>query len=152
HGRGRVRLAEVEAGLKSRREFLVQGHELATKAGLKEEQRLVAIVNAGIGRCPPLARVWRKDAALSAPQQEALPSLLNAPEQVVARRGAAGTGKTVVTRALVNAVREQHELILLAPTKGAVKALHEVGLAEAETVQSYMVRPALTSQHRVFVV
>ena len=143
HGRGQVTLPELETELARRTEFLVQDDALGTKAGLAAEKRLIALVNEGVGRCRPLHAGWARASGLNDEQREALRALLHSPDQVLALRGAAGSGKTEVLRGLGSAVAGRHETVFLAPTKSSVKALQEAGLAEAQTVQRFLTNEAL---------
>jgi ATP-dependent exoDNAse (exonuclease V) alpha subunit len=63
-------------------------------------------------------------------------------------RGAAGTGKTEVLHEFVEAVTARHEVVLLAPTKSAVKALDATGLSSAQTVQWFLTNPAACEKLR----
>jgi conjugative relaxase-like TrwC/TraI family protein len=108
HGRGEVTLPELEAELARRTEFLVHGDHLGTKAGLEEEQRLIALVNGGVAQCRPLQAGWAGAAGLNDEQRAALHALLHSPDRVLALRGAAGSGKTEVLRGFGDALAGPH--------------------------------------------
>lgn len=152
HGGDHVTLEGLEAELGRRTEFLVEGDSFATKAGLEEERRVIAMVNAGVGRCRPLRPGHRSRNALTDEQHQALTSLLESPDRVLALRGAAGTGKTEVLREFVTAVTGQHELVVLAPTKSAVKALEAAGVSSPQTVQRFLQQREAPSHRPVVVV
>lgn len=138
HARSSVTLGELETELARRTEFLIHDDQLATKSGLNEEKRLIALVNGGIGQCPPLRASHTARGSLNEEQHAALAALLNSPDRVMALRGVAGTGKTEVLRELVEAVTGRHEVIAVAPTKTSVQALQQAGLPAAQTVQHFL--------------
>ena len=142
HGRGLVTLEQLEVELASRTELVVSDDLLATQAGLAEERRILELVNQGVERCLPLCASHRSRKKLSDEQNTALTTLLESPDRMMSLRGAAGTGKTEVLHEFVEAITGRHELLLLAPTKSAVKALNETGLASAQTVQWFLTNPA----------
>jgi conjugative relaxase-like TrwC/TraI family protein len=142
HGRGLVSLAQLETELASRTELVIRDDLLATKTGLAEERRILELVNQGVEQCRPLRASHRSRKQLSDEQNTALTTLLESPDRMMSLRGAAGTGKTEVLHEFVEAVHGRHELLLLAPTKSAVKALSETGLDSAQTVQWFLTNPA----------
>ena len=142
HGRGKVRLAQLETELASRTEFLIRGDAYATKEGLKAERRIIELVNSGVERCRPLCSGHRTRKQLTQEQNYALTLLLESHDQMMSLRGAAGTGKTEVLHEFVEVISKRHEVLLLAPTKSAVKALQATGLSEAQTVQWFLTNPS----------
>jgi conjugative relaxase-like TrwC/TraI family protein len=138
HGGERVTLEGVEAELGRRTEFLVEGDALTTKAGLEMERRIIVLVNSGVGRCRPLRPGHRSRNVLTDEQHQALTSLLESPDRVLALRGAAGTGKTEVLREFIEALTGHHELVVLASIKSAVKGLEAAGVSSPQTVQRFL--------------
>lgn len=138
-GRGAVDLPALEAELRSRTEFIEVKDALTTRKALGEEQRLIALVNQGLGGCQPLHPSFQAAAELNAEQRQALDFLLRSPDEVIALRGRAGTGKTRLLQELDRALRERYATAIFAPTAAAVEVLRQQGFTHAATVQRLLV-------------
>ena len=143
HGRGRVTLDELKAELARRTELHAEGAVYVTQQGLREERRLIALVNAGVGQCRPLRPGFRSRLEFTPEQERALAALLQASDRVMVLRGAAGSGKTEVLQGFAEAMQNRHEFFLLATTRGSVKALQDRGLNSAQTVQWFLTNDAV---------
>ena len=91
---GQVDLAALETELQRRTEFIAVDGILTTKETLRQEQRMVALVNQGLGGCRPLAPGFRRRLQPQGEQRQALEFVLRSPDEVIGLRGRAGTGKT----------------------------------------------------------
>ncbi len=139
--RGQTGLTELEAELDRRTEFIKVGQSLTTKETLLQEQQMVAAVNQGAGRCRPLNATFAGDVGLTDEQRLALQLVLRSPDEVIALRGHAGTGKTRVLKEIVRGIEERHAAVVLAPTAAAVDVLRKEGLTQAATVQRFLADP-----------
>jgi conjugative relaxase-like TrwC/TraI family protein len=131
-------LEVLESELASRPEFIMVDNLLTTEAALRQEQRMVALVNQGMGKCGALNPTFVGDRELTDEQRLALKLVLRAPDQVIGLRGGAGTGKTRLLREAIRGLEERHPTTVLAPTTAAVEALREEGLPRAATVQRFL--------------
>jgi conjugative relaxase-like TrwC/TraI family protein len=146
--RGWFTLPELEAELDRRPEFVSVQEMLTTKEALRQEERLITLVNRGMGRERPLNAGFAGDPHLKDDQPLALRHLLRAPDLVVGLRGGAGTGKSTLLRAVVKGIEEQHTAIVLAPTTAAVESLRKDGLPRAATVQRFLTDPDFQERAR----
>ena len=105
------------------------------------EQRLVALVNQGLGGCRPLRSEVVSEPGLTPEQQQALQFLLGSTDEVVALRGRAGTGKSRLLTALVRGIEERYGAVVLAPTAAAVEVLRKQGFPQAATVKRFLSDP-----------
>lgn len=137
-GRGWVNLPTLQAELRQRTEFISVDGVLTTRAALLAEQHMIALVNQGLGGCQPLRPDFRAASALTAEQRQALEFILRAPDEVIALRGRAGTGKTRLLQELVRGVEEKYKAVVLAPTSAAVEVLRGQGFKHAATVQRFL--------------
>ena len=138
YGRYATSLEVLEAELASRPEFIKVGNLLTTEAALRQEQRMVALVNQGMGKCAALNPAFAGDRELTAEQRLALKLVLRSSDQVIGLRGGAGTGKTRLLREVIHGLEERQPTTVLAPTTAAVEALREAGLPRAATVQRFL--------------
>jgi ATP-dependent exoDNAse (exonuclease V) alpha subunit len=139
--RGTVDLPALKAELRRRTEFIAVGDTLTTKEALRQEQRLIAFVNQGLDGCRPLHPGFIGSPKLTAEQQQALQFILRSPDEVIALRGHAGTGKTRLLRELVRGIEERYAAVVLAPMAAAVEVLREQGFKQAATVQRFLADP-----------
>ena len=153
-GRGRLGLPTLRGELAARADFITVGPSLTTRETLRDEQRMVAAVNQGAGRCRPLNPHFHGNSDLSEEQRTALQWVLRSPDEVVILRGRAGTGKTRVLREIVRGIEERHPAVVLAPTAAAVEVLRKEGLAQTATVQRFLADPEFqrAAQGRTIVV
>ena len=148
HGRGRVELPELKEALASRvasGEMLRARGEVATRESLQREKRMVATINAGIGRHEALSRGLAFVAAesLRPEQKTAVLAVLGSRDLAVNLNGAAGTGKTATLQELQRGLKEARRSIMaVAPTTGAVEELQKVGFGEAMTIARLLNDPA----------
>ncbi len=136
---GEVSPKDLQTELEQRTEFISVGDMLTTREALRQEQRLIALVDQGIGGCQPLRPNFRSSEGLSAEQDQALRFLLHSQDEVIVLRGRAGTGKTRLLKELVRHIEERYAVITLAPTAAAVDVLHAQGLRQSATVQRFLV-------------
>lgn len=134
-GRGLVTLAELEAALSRRNEFIEVEGALTTVSALNEERRMIALINQGSGQAAPLAPGFMGNKELSEEQRRALHTLLSSSDQVVALRGGAGTGKTTLLRDVLRGIGERQAVAVFAPTGVAVEVLKKNGFTGARSVQ-----------------
>lgn len=139
-GRGNVRERELAARLPARSEFVHVGRNLTTRETLRLERELIAWVNSQAGRHRVFTPSIPPGLPLNEAQRVALEHLLHSTDGVTGIGGGAGTGKTVVLTAFVQAVRTRgYEVFACAPTTGAVEVLREQGFVHAQTVQRLLV-------------
>ena len=131
-------LCELESELQARKEFIVVDGLLTTCQALLQEQRMVALVNQGMGKYAALNAAFSGDIQLTNEQRLALGLILRSSDQIIGLRGGAGTGKTKLLHEVVRGIGERHPVIVLAPITSAVKALREEGLTRAVTVQRFL--------------
>jgi conjugative relaxase-like TrwC/TraI family protein len=153
HGCGEVTPEGVRAeadrcGLLKRREY---GKTWATtKEVLAEERGMIAFAVSGRGTVRPLStqtgpsRATQATSAgvtLSAEQQAAVGHVLGSPDKVVLLRGAAGTGKTTLTREAVRQIEAAGKpVVMLAPSAQASRGvLRDEGFAAADTLARFLV-------------
>lgn len=140
YGRGRVDLGQLRGALeidKSQGTVIHAGDRMATNESLDREQRMVAMVNGGIGEYGRLGgtHVSEPSEHLRAEQRHAVQQILDSRDFAVNLRGAAGTGKTATLQEINRELRESgREVTAVAPTRGAVEELQKVGFREATTV------------------
>ena len=94
-----------------------------------------------MGGCRPLRPDFRPGEKLTAEQQQALQFILRSPDEVIALRGYAGTGKTLLLRELLRGIEERYAAVVLAPMAAAVEVLRERGFQHAATVQRFLADP-----------
>jgi hypothetical protein len=113
---------------------------------LRKEKRLIALVNDRVGQGRPLRPDLEGEPSLSAEQREVVRAVLSSADGVMAVRGGAGTGKTVVLQAIVRALAKAGlSVAVLAPTAGAVEALRQRGFTHAQTLQHRLTQRAAGS-------
>ena len=154
YGVGGATLEEITDELKGHgllvRDY--RGERLATTNGvLAEESRILDFAKKGIGSCralvpevPPLAD-W-----LSPQQIAAIHHVLKAPDRVMLVRGVAGSGKTTLIRACVDAIEgERRSVLLLAPSAEASRGvLRKEGFVNADTVARFLLDERLQESAR----
>lgn len=148
YGRGAVGLQELEQVLAKRTDFIQVESCLTTRETLIQEQRLLSLVNQGIGRHRPLNPTFRGGENLTHEQSLALRLVLRSPDEVISVRGRAGTGKTRVLREIARGIEERQGTVVLAPTAAAVEVLRKEGLTHAATVQRFLADPSFQNQAR----
>jgi conjugative relaxase-like TrwC/TraI family protein len=140
HGRGQVDLNQLRGGLElqqTRGTLLRSGGSIATRESLDREQRIVAIVNQGIGNEDRLGAKHRYEPSdqLRVEQNRAVEQILDSRDLAINLRGAAGTGKTATLQEIDRALRKAgHEVVAVAPTRSAVEELQKVGFHDSMTV------------------
>ena len=148
-----VRREVDRCGLLKRRE---EGRTWATtREVLAEERAMIAFAVGGRGTVRPLsaatgpARIApappaaAADAAvtLSAEQRAAVDHVMDSPDRVTLLRGAAGTGKTTLTREAVRRIESAGKpVVMLAPSAQASRGvLREEGFSQADTLARFLV-------------
>jgi len=140
---GQVSLAELRAELRNRPELIRANGSVTTKTALREEQRMIALVNHSLGRYLPLNPQFATTDTLSGEQQQVVKSVLNSADGVFCLRGGAGTGKTVTLKEVVRGMEAVGlGVVTIAPSAAAVDVLREEGFADAQTVQTLLVNEA----------
>lgn len=140
YGRGQIDLSELRGVLeveKSQGTFIHSGDRLATKESLDREQRMIAMVDRGIGQYARLGGTVDSEPRehLCDEQKRAVQQILGSQDFAINLRGAAGTGKTATLREIERGLRETgHEITAIAPTRSAVEELQKVGFGDAMTV------------------
>jgi conjugative relaxase-like TrwC/TraI family protein len=115
-----------------------------TRTALQEESRMIAFAVAGKGTMRPLAqnvptKERDKESTLSTEQQAVIEHLLTSSNRVMIVRGAAGTGKTTLTKEAVARVEASDKHVtVVAPTTAAVDVLKKDGF-DANTLARLLV-------------
>ena len=119
-----------------------QGERLAsTKEVLGEESRILQFARKGVNVYRPLVREVPPLADFLSPQQRsAIRDVLTSPDRVILVRGVAGSGKTTLIRACVDAIQEGGKpVLLLAPSAEASRGvLRKEGFDSADTVARFL--------------
>ncbi|MGA3046117.1 MAG: AAA family ATPase [Terracidiphilus sp.] len=113
------------------------GNNLATRESLEREQRMIAVVDRGIGRYEHLGgdREFHRSERLREEQQRAVHLVLDSRDFAINLRGAAGTGKTATLHEIDRGLRDAgREIVAVAPTRSAVEELRKVGFQDAMTI------------------
>jgi conjugative relaxase-like TrwC/TraI family protein len=140
HGRGQIDRGELRGALaveQTQGGLIGAGNNLATRESLEREQRMIAVVDRGIGRYERMGgeREFHPSERLREEQQRAVHHVLDSKDFAINLRGAAGTGKTAtlheIDRGLCDAGRE---IVAVAPTRSAVEELRKVGFHDAMTI------------------
>lgn len=118
-----------------------------TKEVLREEQRMVQLANAGRNRFAPL---YAQLPAITADGQQgvAIAHILSTTDRVSIVRGAAGAGKTTLTKEAVQHINDAGKRVLfVAPTSRASRGvLRDEGFRDAETVAKFLASADLQQQ------
>lgn len=140
HGRGKIELSALKTALayqvKTGAMFTDAG-EVATKESLARERWMVNAIDAGVAKHERLGRRGEFVASdrLRPEQKAAVLAVLDSRDFAVNLRGAAGTGKTATLQELRRGLSEEHvNVVAVAPTSTAVKALQQVGFQDATTI------------------
>ncbi len=121
YGRGRVDLSQLRGALeieKSQGAVVHAGDRLATHESLDREQRMVAMVNGGIGAYERLGGTheFHPSERLRDEQRRAAQQVLDSRDFAINLRGAAGTGKTAILQEIDRGLREAgREVTAVAP-------------------------------------
>jgi ATP-dependent exoDNAse (exonuclease V) alpha subunit len=148
HGRGRIAMAELRGTFElaeASGAVVRAGHDVATRESVDRERRMIAAINAGVGKFDRLGRAQGFVASdrLRPEQRHAVDVVLASHDLAVNIRGAAGTGKTALLEELSRGLRENgREVVAVAPTRSAVDELHHVGFSTAMTIQQLLEGPA----------
>ena len=116
---------------------------VTTSEVLAEERTMLAFASAGRGACRPLVagELRLSDDRLNVGQRQAVEHVLTSPDRVMLLRGAAGTGKTTLTREAVAQIeRAGRGVVMLAPSAQASRGvLREEGFADADTLSRFLI-------------
>ncbi len=140
YGRGQVDLGHLRGALeieKLQGTVIHAGDRLATHESLDREQRLVAMVNSGIGQYGRLGGTheFHPSESLRDEQKRAVEQILDSHDFAFNLCGAAGTGKTATLQEIDRGLRESERVVTaVAPTRSAVEELQRVGFGDAMTV------------------
>lgn len=140
HGRGQIDRGELRGALEVEQAqggLIRAGNNLATRASLEREQRMIAVVDRGIGTYERLGcqREFHPSDQLREEQQGAVHQVLDSRDFAVNLRGAAGTGKTATLHEIDRGLRDAgREIVAVAPTRSAVEELRKVGFHDAMTI------------------
>src|SRR6202167_1067683 len=140
HGRGQIDRGELRGALEVEQAqggLIRAGNNLATRESLEREQRIIAVVDRGIGRFGRLGgrREFHSSERLREEQQRAVHHVLASRDFAINLRGAAGTGKTATLHEIDRGLRDAgREIVAVAPTRSAVEELREVGFHDAMTI------------------
>lgn len=125
---------------------------VTTREVLAEEARMLDFARSGRGRCKPFVdgtHSFRRD-WLGDGQRRAVEHVLASPDRVILVRGAAGTGKTTMTREAVDAIEAAGAGVhLFAPSADASRnTLRGEGFSEADTVARLLVDERMQERAR----
>ncbi len=129
HGRGKIDHGQLRGALEldqSQGLLILAGNNLATRESLEREQRMIAAVDAGVGRNERLSgeREFNPSERPRDEQKRAVYQILNSQDFAVNLRGAAGNGKTATLTEIARGLREAvREVLAVAPTRGVVEEL-----------------------------
>ncbi len=132
---------EIERRVRSK-SLLRAGDQLTTAEALAEEERLVERTRAGRGKGRPIVGPdFLPDSSLSVEQAEAERAILTSHDLTMLLRGAAGTGKSTLLRAITNhAATAGHTVLVCAPTGRQARGLQADGF-NAQTLATLLTRP-----------
>jgi conjugative relaxase-like TrwC/TraI family protein len=121
---------------------------VTTPTVLSEETKMIGFAVAGKGSCRPLAepgKIRFNDDRLNEGQRSAVTHVLASSDRVMLIRGAAGTGKSTLTREAVSQLNERgKQIVMLAPSAEASRGvLRREGFAEADTLARFMTDEAM---------
>jgi conjugative relaxase-like TrwC/TraI family protein len=132
-----------------------QGQVMATtRKTLKEEVAMLEFARNGHGKFSPLGDANAELPGLSEEQQRAARFILKSRDRVVGIRGGAGTGKTAMMKATIDAIEQKHggrgkEVFVFAPSAQASRGvLRKDGFENAETLERLLVDEKLQKQTR----
>jgi conjugative relaxase-like TrwC/TraI family protein len=147
HGRGKIDRRQLRGALEleqSRGALIRAENNLASRESLEREQRMIVEIDGGVGRYERLGgeRKFSPSERLRDEQQRAVHQILDSRDFAVNLRGAAGTGKTATLTEIARGLREaDHEVLAVAPTRGAVEELQKVGFRDAMTISRLLEDP-----------
>jgi conjugative relaxase-like TrwC/TraI family protein len=148
HGRGQIDPGQLHGALKleqSQGSLIRAGDNLATRESLEREQRMITVVDRGIGRFERLGgeRDFHPSERLREEQQRAVHQVLDSKDFAINLRGAAGTGKTATLHEIERGLHDAgREIVAVAPTRSAVEELRKVGFDDAMTISRLLERTA----------
>lgn len=140
HGRGRVELPELKAGLEAEvasGAMLRARGEVTTKVSLERERQMVRAINEGVGQYQKLGwgREFIVSGSLNVEQKRVVRAVLDSQDLAVNLQGAAGTGKTATLREIHRGLAEsRRSAVAVAPTASAMEELQKVGFPQRMTI------------------
>jgi conjugative relaxase-like TrwC/TraI family protein len=116
------------------------GASFATRRGLALEKWAIQFIDRGHGQFDPMRPAgFEVSPKLSVEQRTAVEKLLDSRDQVFCLRGAAGVGKTTLLGEINRALNDKGITVqYCAPTASAANTLRREGLANATTLQSFL--------------
>lgn len=142
--RGKFSFESVNAWMDQQHDLLRADGRITTRAMLALEKQIIAHVNQTQNHFPPLVHSFTPDPNLTPEQLEVIQTILGSTDGVIGLRGGAGTGKTWVTGEVIRAIgKHQRQVVVLAPTSGAVDVLRQDGIGQAKTIQRFLIDPAM---------
>lgn len=160
HGVGFVLPDEI-ARETERDEFI--GHDIkgerivTTKSVLREETKMLQFAHDGRGKFAPFGNGLDGLAGLSEEQKAAAKHVLQSRDQVIGIRGAAGTGKTHMMKATIEAIEQgtptpeasHSKVFVFAPSAQASRGvLRAEGFSNAETLERLLLDKGMQEQTR----
>ena len=144
HGLGNVTPEGIYTELGKRKDLIrrnIDGRQMVSTQGvLNEEKEIVRFAQKGRGRFRPLSpsgAVEKDLATLSPTQSSAVKHAWSSRDRLILIRGAAGTGKTHMTNALLEGVSVPW--VILAPSAEASRGvLRKEGFTKADTLQKFL--------------
>ena len=130
HGRGRINRGELRSALEveqAQGSLIRAGNDLSTRESLERVQRIIAVVDRGIGRFERLAgeREFHPSERLREVQRRAVHHALDSRDFAMNLRGAAGTGNTYLLTGLCVAACRQKRRVRFATAAALVNELVE---------------------------
>jgi conjugative relaxase-like TrwC/TraI family protein len=154
HGRGQIDPGQLRGALEVEQAqggLIRAANNLATRESLEREQRMIAVVDRGIGRFERLGgeRKFHPSERLREEQRRTLHYVLDSRDFAINLRGAAGTGKTATLHEIDRGLRDSgREIVAVAPTRSVVEELRKVGFHDAMTISRLL--EASTEQPSLF--
>ena len=151
HAPGRHELGDIDAAVTG---LIADGHlveaqaprgrSFVTSEALGLERGIMALRRRALGASEPVAEESRvadrlAETALTEGQKQAVRTILQSHDRIVAVQGAAGTGKTTMLREASGLLGER-KAILLAPSAAAARVLREETGARTRTLQWFLTR------------
>jgi conjugative relaxase-like TrwC/TraI family protein len=155
HGIGKVTVEDVKRAFENDPRIIsraVNGEQRCTTEEVRtQEKHIVGFAKETRGTLDPIndSPHLFEDTRLNPEQRKAVQHALSSRDQITMVRGGAGTGKTTLMRETITAMNKAgHQVLPLAPSADASRSVlrDEGGFRNANTVESFLVNPALQKQ------